>query len=289
MPERKNSFDSTSFESDGDAIRLYFKEVGQIKLLSPQEEIELFRRIEKGDKKARMQMVEANLRLVITIAKRYIGRGLSLLDLIQEGNIGLMKAVERFRLGRGAKLSTYGAWWIHQAIKKALFYKSRMIRVPIKGVEQIWAIERTTNKLVDELGRKPSKQEIADDVGISVSRIIQLDGASRCTVSLDDAGKNGDSSSTFGDTIADTSTPSPTDELVKMNLRHVLNGMLNDKLTKREQKIIELRFGLKDGNKRTLEFIALKFELTRERIRQIEVDALHKLRKGFKKIEAQHE
>ena len=259
-----------------DPVRMYLKEIGKISLLSLEEEQELSKRVAEGDEKAKNILAESNLRLVVSIAKRYVGRGLLFLDLIQEGNIGLMKAVEKFDYGKGYKFSTYATWWIRQAITRALADQARTIRVPVHMVETINKMARIERQMTLELNREPTDQELSKKMGLSVEKIAEIRKISQDPVSLETPiGEEDDSH--LGDFLADERTMSPEDfatyEILKDELRQVL-----DTLTTREKEVLELRFGLFDGSSHTLEEVGKKFKVTRERIRQIEAKALRKLR-----------
>ena len=260
-----------------DPVRMYLKEIGRISLLSPQEETDLSVRVSEGDEEAKKLLAESNLRLVVSIAKRYVGRGLLFLDLIQEGNIGLMKAVEKFDYDKGFKFSTYATWWIRQAITRALADQARTIRVPVHMVETINKMARIQRQLTLELNHEPSEDEIAKKMGVSVEKVREVMKISQDPVSLDTPiGEEEDSH--FGDFIPDkTSHMSPeeyaTNEILKEQIKEVLKT-----LQKREQEVLELRFGLLDGTCYTLEEVGKRFNVTRERIRQIEAKALRKLR-----------
>ncbi len=259
-----------------DPVRMYLKEIGNIPLLTVEEEVFLAQRIEKGDEQARQQLIEANLRLVVSIAKKYVGRGMSFLDLIQEGNIGLMKAVEKFDYKKGNKFSTYSTWWIRQAITRGIADTAKTIRVPVHMVETINKTLRTSRMLLQELGREPTNEEIAERMGMSVSKIDEILKTSRDPVSLDSPiGEEEDSQ--LGDFIKDESSLSPMDSASFSMLKEELDTAM-DSLTDRERKVIRLRFGLDDGKTRTLEEVGREFDVTRERIRQIEAKALRKLR-----------
>lgn len=259
-----------------DPVRMYLKEIGRISLLSSEEELDLSVRIANGDEAAKNILAESNLRLVVSIAKRYVGRGLLFLDLIQEGNIGLMKAVEKFDYGKGYKFSTYATWWIRQAITRALADQARTIRVPVHMVETINKMARVQRQMTLELNREPSEEELAEKMGISVDKVREVMKISQDPVSLDTPiGEEDDSH--LGDFIKDERSMSPeeyaTNEILKEEIRNVLMT-----LQEREQEVLELRFGLIDGTSHTLEEVGKKFNVTRERIRQIEAKALRKLR-----------
>jgi RNA polymerase primary sigma factor len=270
---------------DGDtAFKLYLREIGQVKLLTPQQEIELAARIKKGDKKAREQMIKANLRLVVKIAHDYEGFGLPLLDLINEGNIGLMKAVERFDPAKGGKLSTYGAWWIKQSIKRALANQSKTIRLPVHLVDKISKMRRTAMRLQEEFGREPTDEELAEELGISPARIAQLRTAAIRPASLD-APIGDDDSNNFSEVVQDENATSPYQQLEDKTVTKMLQEMIKT-LDPREATILRYRFGLGGGSERTLEEVGEKFGVTRERVRQIQNIALAKLRKMIEKLEA---
>jgi len=259
-----------------DPVRMYLKEIGQIKLLSMEEELKLADRILEGDEQAKSELAEANLRLVVSIAKRYVGRGMLFLDLIQEGNIGLMKAVDKFDVTKGYKFSTYATWWIRQAITRAIADQARTIRVPVHMVETINKLARVQRQLTLELNREPSEDELAKKMGLPVEKIREIYKISQDPVSLETPiGEEDDSH--LGDFIKDERNVSPeeyaTNELLKDEISEVLQT-----LTEREEKVIRLRFGLEDGKSRTLEEVGQMFGVTRERIRQIEAKALRKLR-----------
>ena len=259
-----------------DPVRMYLKEIGQIKLLTMEEELELADRIMAGDQEAKTILAEANLRLVVSIAKRYVGRGMLFLDLIQEGNIGLMKSVEKFDVGKGFKFSTYATWWIRQAITRAIADQARTIRVPVHMVETINKLARIQRQMTLELNREPSEEELAEKMGTSVEKIREIYKISQEPVSLETPiGEEDDSH--LGDFVPDERNMSPeeyaTNEMLKDEISEVLLT-----LTEREEKVIRLRFGLEDGKSRTLEEVGQMFGVTRERIRQIEAKALRKLR-----------
>ena len=259
-----------------DPVRMYLKEIGKVPLLSAEEEIELAKRMEQGDEAAKKRLAEANLRLVVSIAKRYVGRGMLFLDLIQEGNLGLIKAVEKFDYRKGYKFSTYATWWIRQAITRGIADTGRTIRVPVHMVETINKTLRMTRTLLQELGREPTPEEVAERLNVSVSRVREVLKISRDPVSLDTPiGEEDDSH--LGDFIEDDSALSPADSAAFSMLRAELATAL-ESLTDRERQVVKLRFGLEDGRARTLEEVGKEFNVTRERIRQIEAKALRKLR-----------
>ncbi len=273
---------------DGDmAIRLYLREIGQVKLLTPDEEVELAARIKKGDKKAREQMIKANLRLVVKIARDYEGIGLPLLDLISEGNIGLMKAVERFDPAKGGKLSTYGSWWIKQAIKRALANQSKTIRLPVHLVDKISKMRRASMRLQEELGHDPSDEELAAVLGTTAGRVSQMRSASARPASLD-APISDDDSNNFSEVVEDERAVDPYHELEDKTVVSMLQDMVKH-LNDREATILAYRFGLDGGAERTLEEVGEKFHVTRERVRQIQNLALRKLRKMIEKLEKDKE
>jgi RNA polymerase primary sigma factor len=263
----------------GDALQLYLREIGQVQLLTPKEEIALARRIKRGDKAAREQMIKANLRLVVKIARDYDGLGLPLLDLINEGNIGLMKGVERFDPRKGAKLSTYASWWIKQSILRALANQSKTIRLPVHVVDKMAHIRRAERKLREVLDRDPTDEEVADALGLNPRRVRQYRQASRAPVSLD-APLGDDESSRVSEVVADPNAALPFDRLIRETDRNLVREVLAT-LTKRESAILALRFGLNDGRPKTLEEVGEHFGVTRERIRQIQEEALKKLRAGM--------
>ena len=270
---------------DGDtAIRLYLREIGQVKLLTPRDEVELAARIKKGDKKAREQMIKANLRLVVKIAHDYEGLGLPLLDLINEGNIGLMKAVERFDPAKGGKLSTYGAWWIKQSIKRALANQSKTIRLPVHLVDKISKMRRVAMKMHEVLGREPTDEELAEEMGMSPSRVTQLRTAAIRPASLD-APIGDDDSNNFSEVVQDENAETPYEQLEDKTVAAMLSELI-ERLDPREATILQFRFGLDGGNERTLEEVGEKFGVTRERVRQIQNIALAKLRRMIEKLEA---
>ena len=262
--------------STEDPVRMYLKEIGNVPLLSTEEEIELAKKVEEGDEAAKKKLTEANLRLVVSIAKKYVGRGMPFLDLIQEGNMGLMKAVDKFDYSKGYKFSTYATWWIRQAITRGIADTGRTIRVPVHMVETINKTLRMTRTLLQELGREPTPEEVAERLNVPVSRVREVLKISRDPVSLDTPiGEEDDSH--LGDFIEDDSALSPADSAAFSMLREELNTAL-ESLTDRDRQVVELRFGLRDGRARTLEEVGREFNVTRERIRQIEAKALRKLR-----------
>ena len=259
-----------------DPVRLYLKEIGKVPLLTTDREKELAELMMAGDEKAKNELVEANLRLVVSIAKRYVGRGMYFLDLIQEGNLGLMKAVEKFDHTKGYKFSTYATWWIRQAITRAIADQARTIRIPVHMVETIHKVSRYSRQMMQELGREPTPEEIADKLGMSPEKVREIIKVGQDPVSLETPiGEEEDSH--LGDFIPDDDTPSPADATSTNILREELEKQLHT-LTPREEHVIKLRFGLYDGRTRTLEEVGKEFEITRERIRQIEAKALRKLR-----------
>ncbi len=259
-----------------DPVRMYLKEIGKVPLLTAEEEIELAKRMEEGDIQAQNRLAEANLRLVVSIAKRYVGRGMLFLDLIQEGNLGLIKAVEKYDWRKGYKFSTYATWWIRQAITRAIADQARTIRIPVHMVETINKLIRISRQLLQELGREPTPEEIAQEMGISIERVREIQKISQEPVSLETPiGEEEDSH--LGDFIQDENVPVPADAAAFTLLKEQLVEVL-DTLTDREQKVLRLRFGLDDGRARTLEEVGREFNVTRERIRQIEAKALRKLR-----------
>ncbi|KKP69525.1 RNA polymerase sigma factor RpoD [candidate division CPR3 bacterium GWF2_35_18] len=285
MPEEKQESDedmlkrlmqATKDKKSTDPVRMYLSEIGKIKLLTFEEEVSLAKRIEKGDGKAKAKLIAANLRLVVSIAKKYVGRGLSLLDLIQEGNMGLMKAVEKFEWKRGFKFSTYATWWIRQAITRAIADQARTIRIPVHMVEVINRFIRASRRLSQTLGREPKPAEVAKEIGIDVAKAREIIKVSQEPTSLE-ASVGEEEDSRLGEFIADDLIMAPDEtasqELLKGHVRDIL-----DSLTPRERKVLELRFGLEDDRQRTLEEVGKEFGVTRERIRQIEAKALKKLK-----------
>ncbi len=270
-------------EHSDSGIKIYLREIGQIDLLTPQEEIELAARIKKGDKEARAQMIKANLRLVVKIAHDYANLGLPLLDLISEGNIGLMKAVERFDPAKGGKLSTYAAWWIKQSIKRSLANQSKTIRLPVHLVDKISKMKRVSVQMSEELGREPTDEELAEEIGMAISKVSQLKTVAIRPASLD-APIGDDDSTEYIEIVSDSEAHTPFKLLSDKNMLHALEEMM-DVLDEREKRILTLRFGLDGGNPKTLEQVGKKFGVTRERIRQLQNIALDKLRRALQKKE----
>ena len=280
-PEEDLATDTAVYLEDDiadDSVRLYLREIGKIPLLNAEEELALAQRVVAGDKQAKDQMAEANMRLVVSIAKRYVGRGLDLLDLIQEGNTGLLRAVEKFDPDKGFKFSTYATWWIRQAITRAIADQARTIRIPVHMVETINKLLRTQRRLTQELNREPTNEEIAKAMEIDVDKVEHIMKIKQDISSLDASIRDDEEDSVLADFIEDEETVSPeesaTGQLLKEQVREMLSA-----LTEREQKILKLRFGLEDGKSHTLEEVGQEFSVTRERIRQIEAKALAKLRK----------
>ena len=283
IPDEEDEIDTSAIDlsvpegiSVEDPVRMYLKEIGKVNLLTAEEEIDLAQRMENGDDEAKKRLAEANLRLVVSIAKRYVGRGMQFLDLIQEGNLGLIKAVEKFDYQKGYKFSTYATWWIRQAITRAIADQARTIRIPVHMVETINKQIRISRQLLQELGREPTPEEIAEKMDITVDRVREIMKISQEPVSLETPiGEEEDSH--LGDFIQDENAPVPADAATFTMLREQLDEVLGT-LTEREQKVLILRFGLEDGRGRTLEEVGKEFNVTRERIRQIEAKALRKLR-----------
>ncbi len=262
-----------------DSVRLYLREIGKIPLLNAEEEITLARKVQAGDKRAKDYMAEANMRLVVSIAKRYVGRGLDLLDLIQEGNTGLLRAVEKFDPNKGFKFSTYATWWIRQAITRAIADQARTIRIPVHMVETINKLLRTHRRMTQELNREPTNAEVAKEMELDIDKVEHIMKIKQDISSLDAAVRDDEEDSVLGDFIEDEDTESPEEAATNQLLREHVNMVLNA-LSDREQKILRLRFGLDDGKTHTLEEVGREFGVTRERIRQIEAKALAKLRKS---------
>ena len=259
-----------------DPVRMYLKEIGKVPLLTAEEEIELAKRMEQGDEAAKRKLIEANLRLVVSIAKKYVGRGMLFLDLIQEGNLGLIKAVEKFDYRKGFKFSTYATWWIRQAITRSIADQARTIRIPVHMVETINKLIRVSRQLLQEMGREPTPEEIGKEMGISADKVQEIMKIAQEPVSLETPiGEEEDSH--LGDFIEDEDAPAPAAAASYILLKEQLDDVL-DTLTEREKRVLELRFGIEDGRPRTLEEVGKEFGVTRERIRQIEAKALRKLR-----------
>ena len=274
----EEAFDDTSFEGINldDPVRMYLREIGRIPLLSYEEETELAKKVLKGDEEAKQKLAEANLRLVVSIAKKYVGRGMLFLDLIQEGNMGLIKAVEKFDYTKGFKFSTYATWWIRQAITRAIADQARTIRIPVHMVETINKLIRTSRHLLQQMGREPTPEELAKELDMSVEKVQEIQKIAQDPVSLETPiGEEDDSH--LGDFIQDDDSPAPQDVAAYTLLREQLEEVMGT-LTPREAKVLRLRFGLDDGKARTLEEVGKEFDVTRERIRQIEAKALRKLR-----------
>ena len=268
-----NNIDGVNID---DPVRMYLREIGRIPLLSYDEELELAKKVLEGDEEAKQKLAESNLRLVVSIAKKYVGRGMLFLDLIQEGNMGLIKAVEKFDYTKGYKFSTYATWWIRQAITRAIADQARTIRIPVHMVETINKLIRTSRHLLQQLGREPTPEEIAEEMEIPVERVMEIQKIAQDPVSLETPiGEEDDSH--LGDFIQDDDSPAPQDAAAYTLLKEQLEEVMNT-LTPREAKVLKLRFGLEDGKARTLEEVGKEFDVTRERIRQIEAKALRKLR-----------
>src|SRR5436853_6182336 len=271
-------------EDSDTGIKIYLREIGQIPLLTPEQEIELAAKIKKGDREARALMIRSNLRLVVKIAHDYANLGLPLLDLISEGNIGLMKAVERFDPAKGGKLSTYGSWWIKQSIKRALANQSKTIRLPVHLVDKISKMRRTAMRLQEEFGREPTDEELAEELGISAARVGQMRTAAIRPASLD-APIGDDDSNNFSEVVQDENADTPYEQLEDKTVTKMLQEMIKT-LDPREATILRYRFGLDGGSERTLEEVGQRFGVTRERVRQIQNIALNKLRKMIEKMES---
>ncbi len=276
MMENLEASLSTEGIAIDDPVKIYLKEIGRVPLLSPDEETVLAQRMADGDSAAKKRLSEANLRLVVSIAKKYVGRGMQFLDLIQEGNLGLLKAVEKFDYTKGFKFSTYATWWIRQAITRAIADQARTIRIPVHMVETITKVKKVSSQLLHETGHDPSPEEIAEKLEMPAERVREIMRIAQDPVSLETPiGEEEDSH--LGDFIPDDDAPEPADAASLMMLKETLNEVLSS-LTEREAKVLKLRFGLEDGRSRTLEEVGKEFEVTRERIRQIEAKALRKLR-----------
>lgn len=275
--ETEDNFDKIMAEGSlDDSVKMYLKDIGRVPLLSAEREVELAKRMEEGDEEAKRILSEANLRLVVSIAKRYVGRGMQFLDLIQEGNLGLIKAVEKFDYTKGYKFSTYATWWIRQAITRSIADQARTIRIPVHMVETITKVKKVSSQLLHENGHEPTPKEIADRLGITVDRVREILRISQDPVSLETPiGEEEDSH--LGDFIPDEDAPAPAEAASRTLLKEQLSEILGT-LTPREEKVLRLRFGLEDGRPRTLEEVGKEFDVTRERIRQIEAKALRKLR-----------
>ncbi len=266
----------------GDTLQLYLREIGQVKLLTPKEELALARRVQRGDRKAREHMITANLRLVVKIARDYEGLGLPLLDLINEGNIGLMKSIKRFNPDKGAKLSTYSSWWIKQSIRRALSNQSKTIRLPVHVIDKMTHIRRAEVKLREVLDHEPTDEEVAEELGLKARRVRQYRDASRAPVSLDSPIGNDDDSAAISEIVADANAAAPFDGIVRDNDNELVKEVLAT-LDARESKILAMRFGLDNGKPQTLEDVGKRLGVTRERVRQIQEQALQKMRVKFEK------
>ncbi|MGI6556572.1 MAG: RNA polymerase sigma factor RpoD [Pseudoramibacter sp.] len=274
--EKKKDAELSDSINVNDPVRLYLKEIGRVPLLTPEQEMEIAKRMDEGDEEAKKELAEANLRLVVSIAKRYVGRGMSFLDLIQEGNLGLIKAVEKFDYKKGFKFSTYATWWIRQAITRAIADQARTIRIPVHMVETINKLIRVSRQLLQEYGREPTPAEIGKEMGFSEEKVREIQKIAQDPVSLETPiGEEEDSH--LGDFIPDDEAPAPSEAASYALLKEQLMDVLST-LTDREEKVLRLRFGLDDGRARTLEEVGKEFDVTRERIRQIEAKALRKLR-----------
>ncbi len=278
--EEEEEIDTSKYLDDvsDDSVRLYLREIGKIPLLNAEEELALAKKVIEGDKRAKDKMAEANMRLVVSIAKRYVGRGLDLLDLIQEGNTGLLRAVEKFDPDKGFKFSTYATWWIRQAITRAIADQARTIRIPVHMVETINKLLRTQRRLTQDLNREPTNEEIAEAMELDVEKVEHIMKIKQDISSLDASVRDDEEDSVLGDFIEDEDTVTPEESATGQLLKEQVKGLLGS-LSEREQKILRLRFGLEDGKNHTLEEVGQEFSVTRERIRQIEAKALTKLKK----------
>jgi len=276
MTVDKKSDSVLSSELTQDSIQMYLREIGKIPLLNAEEEVALAKRKERNEKEAERRLIEANLRLVVSIAKKFVGKQLSLLDLIQEGNVGLFRAVKKFEYRKGYKFSTYATWWIRQAITRALADQSRTIRIPVHMVETINRYKQVERRLIQDLGREPLLEELAAEMGLALEKVQHIQKISQETVSLDTSVGDDDDDSTLGDFVVDVKNLSPDKSAARQLLKDYVNEAMRD-LTPREQKILEMRFGLEDGVSHTLEEVGREFDVTRERIRQIEAKALEKI------------
>lgn len=277
--KQENGKATEKVKGSDDAVRLYLKEIGQIPLLKRNEELELAVRVANGDQEASRMLMEANLRLVVSIAKKYASKGVHLLDLIQEGNFGLMRAVEKYDHTKGFKFSTYATWWIRQAITRAIADQARTIRVPVHMIEAINKLKKAEKQLTLDFGREPKIEELAEMTEMTVSKVLEILDFSKETISLDYAvGDDGDSSSMFGSFVEDKTTLSPTDAIVDKDLKEQINELLTT-LTVREEEIIRHRFGLNGESSKTLQEVGEIYKITRERVRQIEAKAIEKLKK----------
>lgn len=272
----KKSDSALTAELTQDSIQMYLREIGKIPLLTAEEEVALAKRKERNDKEAERRLIEANLRLVVSIAKKFVGKQLSLLDLIQEGNVGLFRAVKKFEYRKGYKFSTYATWWIRQAITRALADQSRTIRIPVHMVETINRFKQVERRLIQDLGREPLLEELAAEMGLPLEKVQHIQKISQETVSLDTSVGDDDDDSTLGDFVVDVKNISPDKSAARQLLKDYVHEAMKD-LTPREQKILEMRFGLEDGVSHTLEEVGREFDVTRERIRQIEAKALEKI------------
>lgn len=261
-----------------DSVKMYLQQIGRVKLLTADEERELARGVQEGDETAKAELIQANLRLVVSIAKKYVGRGLSLLDLIQEGNLGLIRAAEKFDYKRGFRFSTYATWWIQQAITRGIADKSRTIRLPVHMIETVGKLKKATKDLTEELGRAPTRQELADRMEVSLGKLRLAIKATQSTISLETPLYNKDEQARIADTLVDPNVDDPDERVSQDSLTTDIEEILTT-LRTREKDVLELRFGLRDGNRRTLEEIGQLFGVSRERVRQIETRALNKLRK----------